>query len=461
MDKKETIINTINSKLKKFLFLDIDKELLLKKVLENTDNDNIEQVVTSVINNYISNVIRSNPYEFLTAYINNNIKYSKYFQNNYRQLTLISELLQKLDYELSDDVLEKVVSENAKVKYMLDSIFNAKESAIRNGIIDEEIDNNLVLKMIDVYCFINNIDVKQVDYNEEFNNIIEEYKNCDEDKYYVEPVSQYLKEIGNIPLLSYEDEINLAKKVAQGDKDAYMLFFKSNLRLVVSIAKKYKNNGLQFLDIIQEGNLGLAKAIQRFDYSKGFKFSTYATWWIRQAITRAIADSGEIIRKPVHVCEDLKKIQKAQVEFIRIYGYEPNASQLAEKTGFDVEKIKELLNVIRITDPISLNKVIPNSDSHSESTVQDFIIDENAHVELEPINSVLHQDLENLMNKVLTEREKDILLHRFGYYDNKIYKLQEIGDMYNVTRERIRQIEAIALRKLREPSRKMHMEDYI
>ena len=271
-----------------------------------------------------------------------------------------------------------------------------------------------------------------------------------------DPVRMYLKEIGKVPLLTAEQEQELAQRMLEGDEDAKAQLIEANLRLVVSIAKRYLGRGMQFLDLIQEGNLGLIKAVDKFDHSKGFKFSTYATWWIRQAITRAIADQARTIRIPVHMVETINRLVREQRALIQELGREPTVEEIAERMNLSVEKVREIQKISQ--EPVSLEKPIgEEEDSH----LGDFIPDDDA---MSPADQVAYTLLkEQLLDamKGLTAREEKVLRLRFGLDDGRQRTLEEVGKEFNVTRERIRQIEAKALRKLRHPSRSKKLKDYI
>ena len=271
-----------------------------------------------------------------------------------------------------------------------------------------------------------------------------------------DPVRMYLREIGKIPLLSYEKELELAKRILDGDEEAKQELAEANLRLVVSIAKKYVGRGMLFLDLIQEGNMGLIKAVEKFDYTKGFKFSTYATWWIRQAITRAIADQARTIRIPVHMVETINKLIRTSRHLLQQMGREPTPEEIAAEMEIPVEKVMEIQKIAQ--DPVSLETPIGEED---DSHLGDFIQDEDSP---EPHDSaaytLLKEQLEEVMN-TLTPREAKVLKLRFGLEDGKARTLEEVGREFEVTRERIRQIEAKALRKLRHPSRSKKLRDYM
>lgn len=271
-----------------------------------------------------------------------------------------------------------------------------------------------------------------------------------------DPVRMYLKEIGKVPLLSAEEEIELAQRMEEGDQEAKKRLAEANLRLVVSIAKRYVGRGMLFLDLIQEGNLGLIKAVEKFDYRKGYKFSTYATWWIRQAITRAIADQARTIRIPVHMVETINKVKKANSQLLHQNGREPTADEISEYLEMPVDKVREIMRVAQ--EPVSLETPIgEEEDSH----LGDFIPDDDALAPADAASmSLLKEQLADVL-KTLTPREEKVLSLRFGLEDGNPKTLEEVGKEFNVTRERIRQIEAKALRKLRHPSRSKKLKDFL
>jgi len=271
-----------------------------------------------------------------------------------------------------------------------------------------------------------------------------------------DPVRMYLREIGRIPLLSFDEELDLAKRVLAGDEDAKQKLAESNLRLVVSIAKKYVGRGMLFLDLIQEGNMGLIKAVEKFDYEKGYKFSTYATWWIRQAITRAIADQARTIRIPVHMVETINKLIRTSRHLLQILGREPTPDEIAEELEIPVEKVMEIQKIAQ--EPVSLETPIGEED---DSHLGDFIPDDESPAPHDSAAyTLLKEQLEEVMS-TLTPREAKVLKLRFGLEDGKARTLEEVGREFQVTRERIRQIEAKALRKLRHPSRSKRLKDYM
>jgi RNA polymerase primary sigma factor len=271
-----------------------------------------------------------------------------------------------------------------------------------------------------------------------------------------DPVRMYLKEIGNVPLLTPEEEVDLARRMSEGEEAAKKKMIESNLRLVVSIAKRYVGRGMHFSDLIQEGNLGLMKAVEKFDYTKGYKFSTYATWWIRQAITRGIADTGRTIRVPVHMVETINKTLRMTRQLLQELGREPTPEEVADRLGVPAARVREVLKISR--DPVSLDTPIGEED---DSHLGDFIEDDTA---LSPADSatfsMLREELANALES-LTDRERQVVKLRFGLEDGRARTLEEVGKEFNVTRERIRQIEAKALRKLRHPSRSKRLKDFL
>ncbi len=271
-----------------------------------------------------------------------------------------------------------------------------------------------------------------------------------------DPVKVYLKEIGRVPLLTPEEEIELAIRISDDDKQAKQRLAEANLRLVVSIAKRYVGRGMQFLDLIQEGNLGLIKAVDKFDYTKGFKFSTYATWWIRQAITRAIADQARTIRIPVHMVETINKVKKTNSQLLHKNGRDPTAEEIAAELDMPVDKVREILRVAQ--EPVSLETPIgEEEDSH----LGDFIPDDDAPAPADAASMLLLKEQLNDVLRTLTPREAKVLALRFGLEDGHPHTLEEVGSEFGVTRERIRQIEAKALRKLRHPSRSKRLKDFL
>lgn len=328
---------------------------------------------------------------------------------------------------------------------------------------DMELDSDQMEKVFD-YLEANNVDVLRIS-NDDDDIVMSDEDDIDVEKIDLsvpdgisieDPVRMYLKEIGKVPLLSADEEVELAKRMAEGDEEAKKRLAEANLRLVVSIAKRYVGRGMLFLDLIQEGNLGLIKAVEKFDYHKGFKFSTYATWWIRQAITRAIADQARTIRIPVHMVETINKLIRVSRQLLQELGREPTPEEIAAELDMPVERVREILKISQ--EPVSLETPIgEEEDSH----LGDFIQDDNVPVPAEAAaQTLLKEQLDEVLD-TLTEREQKVLRLRFGMNDGRARTLEEVGKEFDVTRERIRQIEAKALRKLRHPSRSRKLRDYL
>lgn len=311
----------------------------------------------------------------------------------------------------------------------------------------------------DAATILDDIDMPEIEELNEIEEVTEEEMSdvkVDDSYSTDDPVRMFLKEIGKVPLLTAEEEVELAIRMSQGDEDAKRRMTEANLRLVVSIAKRHVGRGMLFLDLIQEGNLGLIKAVEKFDYTKGYKFSTYATWWIRQAITRAIADQARTIRIPVHMVETINKVIRVSRQLLQELGHDPSAEEIAAEMGMPVEKVREILKIAQ--EPVSLETPIgEEEDSH----LGDFIPDEDASEPSEAASfSLLKEQLMEVLD-TLTPREKKVLELRFGIVDGRTRTLEEVGKEFNVTRERIRQIEAKALRKLRHPSRSKKLRDFL
>jgi RNA polymerase primary sigma factor len=355
--------------------------------------------------------------------------------------TAVSDLMEqgklkgKLTTKEITDALEELDFDVEQMDKLYDSLENLNIEIIEDFNIEEELDLDLE---------------NDVPLETEEGAAVAEGVNIDD------PVKVYLKEIGRVPLLSSDEEIELAERMAQGDPVARQRLSEANLRLVVSIAKRYVGRGMQFLDLIQEGNLGLIKAVEKFDHTKGFKFSTYATWWIRQAITRAIADQARTIRIPVHMVETINRVKKVSSQLLHKNGHEPSAEEIAQELDMSVDKVREILRVSQ--EPVSLETPIgEEEDSH----LGDFIPDDDAP---SPADAASHTLLKEQLGNVLgtlTPREEKVLRLRFGLEDGRSRTLEEVGKEFNVTRERIRQIEAKALRKLRHPSRSKKLKDFL
>ena len=360
---------------------------------------------------------------------------------------------------------EKEVNEDEKVKKIIEK---AKENGkMTYGELASELENTNSEEIDKVFDAFEDLGVDILNEDMDEPNIedlkdVEEIKLDDLDVTNVEgvsvddPVRMYLREIGKIPLLTYEEELDLAQRILDGDEEAAQKLAESNLRLVVSIAKKYVGRGMLFLDLIQEGNMGLIKAVEKFDYHKGFKFSTYATWWIRQAITRAIADQARTIRIPVHMVETINKLIRTSRHLLQQLGREPTPEEIAKEMEIPVEKVMEIQKIAQ--DPVSLETPIGEED---DSHLGDFIPDDDSPAPQDSAAyTLLREQLEEVMS-TLTPREAKVLKLRFGLEDGKARTLEEVGKEFQVTRERIRQIEAKALRKLRHPSRSRKLRDYM
>ena len=361
------------------------------------------------------------------------------FQIKLRELLALAKKKKNmLEYQEISDFFSDMQLDAEQFEKILDFLEANNIDVLR--ITDDDVDDEMLLDVDDE----EEIEVEKIDLSVPDGVSIED------------PVRMYLKEIGKVPLLSAEEEIELAKRMELGDQEAKKRLAEANLRLVVSIAKRYVGRGMLFLDLIQEGNLGLIKAVEKFDYRKGYKFSTYATWWIRQAITRAIADQARTIRIPVHMVETINKLIRVSRQLLQELGREPTPEEIAAEMNMPVERVREILKISQ--EPVSLETPIgEEEDSH----LGDFIQDDNVPVPADAAAfTLLKEQLEEVLG-TLTEREQKVLTLRFGLEDGRARTLEEVGKEFNVTRERIRQIEAKALRKLRHPSRSRKLNDYL
>lgn len=361
------------------------------------------------------------------------------FQIKLRELLALAKKKKNmLEYQEISDFFSDMQLDAEQFEKILDFLEANNIDVLR--ITDDDVDDEMLLDVDDE----EEIEVEKIDLSVPDGVSIED------------PVRMYLKEIGKVPLLSAEEEIELAKRMELGDQEAKKRLAEANLRLVVSIAKRYVGRGMLFLDLIQEGNLGLIKAVEKFDYRKGYKFSTYATWWIRQAITRAIADQARTIRIPVHMVETINKLIRVSRQLLQELGREPTPEEIAAEMNMPVERVREILKISQ--EPVSLDTPIgEEEDSH----LGDFIQDDNVPVPADAAAfTLLKEQLEEVLG-TLTEREQKVLTLRFGLEDGRARTLEEVGKEFNVTRERIRQIEAKALRKLRHPSRSRKLKDYL
>ena len=379
-----------------------------------------------------------------------------------------------LDDESAEDLLAFITDNDILIEDGFDALDDLDDEQLMSGM-TSDLDDLEALEGLDDLDNLDDLDsdidndVNDLDFGGDFDMLtgdtVNMYNNEEEDDSNQlgsnvkinDPVKMYLKEIGRVELLSHDEEISLAKRILDGDEDAKKKLAAANLRLVVSIAKRYVGRGMLFLDLIQEGNMGLIKAVEKFDYTKGFKFSTYATWWIRQAITRAIADQARTIRIPVHMVETINKLTRVQRQLIQELGREPSAEEISEKMdGMSPEKVREIQKIS--LEPVSLETPIGEED---DSHLGDFIEDEGA---MSPDDYAANELLKDELNEVLlelTDREEKVLRLRFGLDDGRTRTLEEVGKEFNVTRERIRQIEAKALRKLKHPSRSKRLKDFL
>ena len=379
-----------------------------------------------------------------------------------------------LDDESAEDLLAFITDNDILIEDGFDALDDLDDEQLMSGM-TSDLDDLEALEGLDDLDNLDDLDsdidndVNDLDFGGDFDMLtgdtVNMYNNEEEDDSNQlgsnvkinDPVKMYLKEIGRVELLSHDEEISLAKRILDGDEDAKKKLAAANLRLVVSIAKRYVGRGMLFLDLIQKGNMGLIKAVEKFDYTKGFKFSTYATWWIRQAITRAIADQARTIRIPVHMVETINKLTRVQRQLIQELGREPSAEEISEKMdGMTPEKVREIQKIS--LEPVSLETPIGEED---DSHLGDFIEDEGA---MSPDDYAANELLKDELNEVLlelTDREEKVLRLRFGLDDGRTRTLEEVGKEFNVTRERIRQIEAKALRKLKHPSRSKRLKDFL
>ena len=370
------------------------------------------------------------------------------FQEKIKELQALAKSKKnELEYKDVQDVFQDIPLEDEQFDKVLDMLEDSGIDVVKKDFVGSDLDvdtDDLIDEDDIVLTEEDEVDVENIDLSVPEGVSIED------------PVRMYLKEIGKVPLLSAEEEIELALRMEQGDEEAKKKLAEANLRLVVSIAKRYVGRGMLFLDLIQEGNLGLIKAVEKFDYRKGFKFSTYATWWIRQAITRAIADQARTIRIPVHMVETINKLIRVSRQLLQELGREPTPEEIAEEMKMPVERVREILKISQ--EPVSLETPIgEEEDSH----LGDFIQDDNVPVPVDAAAyTLLREQLEEVLD-TLTDREKKVLSLRFGLEDGRGRTLEEVGHEFNVTRERIRQIEAKALRKLRHPTRSRKLRDYL
>ena len=447
---KSFYINSVTNSYKTFL----ESKNRNKKI----DDKAILNDVTNFTNILIAEQMndRETARKIIDNYINKNIIL---INNNYEECTkLINQLnsfFTKYNYNPSQDALLYFLNVD-RIYKIIEIIYNKNKKIIVNGNFEDRV-NSFTALMVDAYCMKNSIgvyDPKELEKSISSLNSAE-YSDIFPSKVEVDPVRLYLKEIGSYPMLTVEEEKKIATLKDKGDKRAFDILIERNLRLVVSIAKKYIGRGLDFQDLIQEGNLGLIRAVEKFDITKGYRFSTYATWWIKQFIIRGISDTSRNIRIPAHLYDTINKINRAINELTKIYGDTPSIDDITKYTGLDVKTVKYALDNCK--DTISLET--PMTSEESDMFLEDLVSTPSDIVE----NVVLNKDLGRQLVKAmdfLTDKEKKILLYRFGFFDDRCFTLEELGNMFGVTRERIRQIEAKALRKLNHPGRRKLIIDF-
>ena len=446
---KEKYIPYIENEYKKYKFL--NKEEFFDgvfKCLIGTDTNYKKQVEDAFIK-YITSVIKKDELSFMNMYINYNIKEANKPASVKRELSKISEFLNNVGYSLDEDTYTNIVKNNDKLNKLLSFEYEANKKEINDGLLDELYSNDdIVMTFMDTYCLLKGVETLKVDVVDDF----EDTSSFDD------ATKLYIKDVRTMcpNLLTLEEEKALAIRISEGDMEAKDELVEANLRLVLSMAKRYRGRGMQYMDLVQEGNIGLIRAAEKYDYTKGFKFSTYATWWIRQAITRAIADQARTIRIPVHVVEKINKLAKIQRDFTIKNGREATIPELAKETHYTEEKVKEMLKLME--EPTSTNAKIGEEE---DTELGDMLPDENIlEPEVEAINRSLRDDLMKVLD-TLDERERRVLILRSGLEGDAPRTLESIASEYDVTRERIRQIEAKALRKLRHPKKSNKLRGYI
>ena len=457
-----------------YKYIDITKEAFYKICIKKYNDcveeyNNIEQKISfekylktkikEAVNNYIiSEIKENNSIKIVQNYIEANCKQPNSKKEALIELKKISKFFESINYLPELEIYILLISDSSLLCNIIKKYLTLDlEGKLNLGNINDDI----VSALIEAYCVNNDIDIEvdEDDNNEDIyiddsgkKNKFLYYNNGDSSR------EQYLKEIGKYPLLSPEEEIEVGKRVSEESSKAKKELVEANLRLVVSIATRFQNRGLEFLDLVQEGNLGLIKAVDKFDYKKGFKFSTYGTWWIKQYIRRAIAESSRNIRLPVHVFEEVSRYKKFEEILSRELGREPTISEMAVKMKTSEKRIKEIR--IAKEDTVSINAIV-NEDGDSE--LQDFVEDPNVISPSDEFrNGTIREDIERILDASnLTDRELEVLKRRTGFYNEQIYTLEEVGQLFKVTRERIRQVEAKALRKLRHPSQSKKLKDYL
>lgn len=446
---KETIykkvIPSFSNIYKEYIFLNISlddfNDYVYEIIIKEKDNNKIsynylKEIIIKFLNKKTKDLLEKNPIYLINNYIDNNLKTIKNYNESIQELKKLILFFNKYEYIPNTDIIIELLN-NKCINKIITVIYNKKKKQIIDGLSEYIFDNDIITLFIETYCMVNKIEIKKEDNSLDFIELDDDILN--------DSFKMYLNEIGKINLLTKEEEIELAKRIKNGDEQAREKFIESNLRLVVSNAKKYMKYGMPLLDLIQEGNFGLMTAVDRFDYTKGFKFSTYATCWIKQAITRAIADKGRNIRIPVQAFEKIKKLNYIEDTLANKLGRYPTEEELATEMKISLKDLR-YYNSIR-KDASSLNELI-GDDGNTE--VMDYISDSNVNLDKNMIEESLEKDVIELLNKVnLKDREREIIKLRFGIAGCKKYTLEEIGKMYGLTRERIRQIEGKALKKMR------------
>ena len=446
-----------------FKLLSIPREQyvsIIKKIISSTITRYKEDEYVDLVVDQIKEVLSSSFQalskdeieKLLSNYINDSFSNSKEYKKALTSLASLNKLFEAFSYFPDKELIISLLKNNEKFNNTITNYFNHNKKNIVTGNIDRVTENSITQIIVETYCELNNIKIEMVE---------EKIIPYDSDYYTDDSVKAYIRELYKKPLLTREEEISLAKRIKMGDEDAKTEFIERNLRLVASIARKYKTQKLDFLDLIQEGNIGLVKAAERFDISKGFRFSTYATWWIRQFINRAISDTDKTIRIPVYLIEKISKLYILKKDMSSKLGREPTTQELAKKMKLDIEKVEELEKLMDMSNPVSLDQTVSDSEKSdsSETELSNFIPSE-VDVEEEVLQKTLRDQFDIIFNSGdFNQREIDIIKERFGFYDEE-KTLEEVAAKYNLTRERIRQVEEKALRKLRNPKFRKNLEAY-
>ena len=434
-------------------------ENITKMYLVKTQNvDDLKILVKRTLDKIVENKLADaeQTFEVINNYIN------LYFKQLYKKTVIktkfqdLAAMIEEHNYDISVDIVERLLSENETFKSSLDFLFTKYKNYILANDMDSIFGTETEKSIMMSYCMCNNVEAKEDEEENYSEDVVEEGKYSDDNTPVKETVKQYLQEIGRISLLTIEEEKRLGKLVKEGNEEARKQLVNANLRLVVSQAKKYLGRGLEFEDLIQEGNIGLITASTKFDVDKGYKFSTYATWWIRQAISRAVADKGRLIRIPVHAYEKYNRYRRVEEELLGKLHREPTVEELTNALKIPKNEVLEYL-----TSKVDIQSYNTNIGEDDDSEMVDFIPDTKSEIETEAMTSDMQKTVRRVMNERLTEREIKILELRFGFYDQRPRTLEEVGQMFGVTRERIRQIEAKALRKLRGLNAKKDLVDYV